>query len=58
MVNMVCMVNMAKSFIVQIKDEKQRRIVIDKEAWNEEGLEKGDYIEVVVKKVKLKSDIA
>jgi hypothetical protein len=55
---MVNMVNMAKSFIVQIKDDKQRRIVIDKEAWNEEGLEKGDYIEVIIKKIELKSDIA
>lgn len=53
MVNMVYMVNMAKPFIVQIKDDKQRRIVIDKEAWNDEKLQKGDYIEVTIKKVKL-----
>ncbi len=53
MVNMVKMVNMAKPFIVQIKDDKQRRIVIDKEAWEEEDLQKGDYIEVTIKKVKL-----
>ncbi len=44
---------MAKPFIVQIKDEKQRRIVIDKKAWEEEGLQKNDYIEVKIKKVKL-----
>lgn len=50
---MVFMVNMAKPFIVQIKDEKQRRIVIDKEAWDEEKLKKGDYIEVIIKKIKL-----
>jgi len=49
------MVNMVKSFIVQIKDDKQRRIVIDKDAWNEERLEKGDYIEVIIKKIELKS---
>lgn len=47
------MVNMAKPFIVQIKDEKQRRIVIDKKAWEDEGLQKDDYIEVMIKKVKL-----
>ncbi len=49
----VNMVIMAKPFIVQIKDDKQRRIVIDKEAWEKEGLQKGDYIEVIIKKVKL-----
>ena len=43
----------AKPFIVQIKDDKQRRIIIDKKAWEEEGLEKWDYIEVIIKKVKL-----
>ena len=53
MVNMAYMVNMAKSFIVQIKDEKQRRIVIDKETWNDEKLQKNDYIEVTIKKIKL-----
>jgi hypothetical protein len=53
MVNMVYMVNMTKPFIVQIKDDRQRRIVIDKEVWNEEGLQKGDYIQVIIKKVKM-----
>jgi hypothetical protein len=53
MVNMVNMVNMSKPFIVQIKDDKQRRIVVDKEAWNDEKLQKGDYIEVTIKKIKL-----
>ncbi len=53
MVNMVYVVNMTKPFIVQIKDEKQRRIVIDKEAWSEEGIQKGDYIEVIIKKINL-----
>ena len=52
MVNMVYVVNMAKPFIVQIKDEKQRRIVIDKTAWDDEELKKGDYIEVTIKKIK------
>ena len=52
---MVKMVNMTKPFIVQIKDETQRRIVIDKVAWDEEGLQKGDYIEVTIKKIKLGS---
>jgi len=53
MVKMGIVVNMAKPFIVQVKDDKQRRIVIDKKAWEEEGLEKEDYIEVIIKKVKL-----
>jgi len=44
---------MARPFIVQVRDDKQRRIVIDKIAWKEERLEKGDYIEVTIKKVKL-----
>ncbi len=52
-VNMGIMVNMAKPFIVQIKDDKQRRIVIDKDAWITEGLQKGDYIEVTIKKIAL-----
>lgn len=47
------MVIMAKPFIVQIKDDKQRRMVIDKDAWDEEKLQKGDYIEVIIKKIKL-----
>lgn len=49
----VNMVIMAKPFIVQVKDVTQRRIVIDKEAWEAEKLQKGDYIEVVIKKIKL-----
>lgn len=52
-VNLESMAVMVKPFIVQIKDEKQRRIVIDKEAWEEEDLQKGDYIEVKIKKIKL-----
>ena len=44
---------MAKPFIVQIKDDTQRRIIIDKKAWEEEKLEKGDYVEVTIKKIKL-----
>jgi hypothetical protein len=52
-VNMEIMVTMAKPFIVQIKDDKQRRIVIDKLAWITEGLQKGDYIEVTIKKIAL-----
>ncbi|VVB96456.1 Uncharacterised protein [uncultured archaeon] len=55
MVILVRMVIMSKSFIVQIKDDKQRRIVIDKKVWDEEGLKKEDYIEVMIKKVKLSS---
>lgn len=47
---------MAKPFIVQIKDDKQRRIVIDKEAWGDEKLEKGDYIEVKIKKIRIEEE--
>lgn len=47
------MVIMVKPFIVQIKDEKQRRIIIDKEVWDDEKLQKGNYIEVTIKKIKL-----
>ena len=52
-VNMGIVVTMAKPFIVQIKDDKQRRIVIDKDPWIAEGLQKGDYIEVTIKKITL-----
>ncbi len=38
--------------IVQIKDHKQRRIVIPQEVWVIEELERDDYIEIDVKKVK------
>lgn len=37
--------------IVQIKDDKQRRIVIPQEVWDLEGLQKDDYIEIDVRKV-------
>jgi len=54
MVNMVYVVFMAKPFIVQVKDDRQRRIVIDKDAWQEERLKKGDYVEVTIRKIELK----
>ncbi len=38
--------------IIQIKDNKQRRIVIPQEVWDLEGLQKDDYIEIDVKKIK------
>jgi len=44
------MVNMTKA-IIQIKDDKQRRIVIPQEVWDIEGLQKDDYIEIDVKKI-------
>lgn len=49
---MVKSVNMTNSFIVKVKDDAQRRIVIDKEAWDLEGIKKGDYIKVTIEKVK------
>lgn len=51
MVNMVLVVAMPNPFIVQVKNDKQRRIVIDKDAWNEQELQKGDYIQVTIRKV-------
>ncbi len=45
---------MAK-FIVKLKDDIKRRIVIDKDAWESENLKKGDYAEIDIKKIK-KSD--
>jgi flagellar assembly factor FliW len=50
---MTLMVNMSKPFIVQVKNDKQRRVIIDKKAWEEEGLQKGDYIEVKIRKIDL-----
>jgi bifunctional DNA-binding transcriptional regulator/antitoxin component of YhaV-PrlF toxin-antitoxin module len=44
------MVNMTKA-IIQIKDDKQRRVVIPKEVWDIEGLQKDDYIEIDIKKI-------
>jgi bifunctional DNA-binding transcriptional regulator/antitoxin component of YhaV-PrlF toxin-antitoxin module len=38
--------------IIQIKDDKQRRIVIPQEVWDLEELQKNDFIEIDVKKVK------
>jgi bifunctional DNA-binding transcriptional regulator/antitoxin component of YhaV-PrlF toxin-antitoxin module len=49
---------MPNPFIVQAKDDKQRRIVIDKEAWNELGLQKGDYIEVKIRKVETTKNLS
>ncbi len=44
------MVIMIKA-IIQIKDAKQRRIVIPQEVWDLEGLKKDDYIEIDIKKI-------
>ena len=49
---------MPNPFIVQIKNDKQRRIIIDKEAWHDQGLQKGDYIEVTVRKIVTKRDLS
>jgi hypothetical protein len=50
---MAYVVNVANPFVVQVKDSKQRRMVIAKQAWEEEQLEEGDYIEVTIKKINL-----
>ncbi len=49
---------MPNPFIVQVKDDKQRRIIIDKEAWKEQGLQKGDYIEVTIRKISTKKHLS
>lgn len=40
-------------FITKVSDEKLHRIVIDKDAWKELGLKKGDYVKVTIEKVKV-----
>jgi formylmethanofuran dehydrogenase subunit D len=44
---------MAGTFIEKITDEKQRRLKIDKDVWDELGLKKGDYVKVTIEKVKV-----
>lgn len=44
---------MPQTFTTQIKDDVRRRIVIDKAAWNLEGLKKGDYVKVTIEKIKV-----
>ncbi len=44
---------MAATFIAKITDDKQRRIKIDKDAWDKEKLKKGDYVKVTIEKVNL-----
>jgi hypothetical protein len=47
---------MTRTFTTKINDEKQRRIVIDKIAWELEDLKKGDYLEVTINKIKKKTE--
>jgi len=49
MVFMVLMV----MFITKVTDETHHRIVIDKDAWDELKLKKGDYVKVTIEKVKI-----
>jgi hypothetical protein len=42
---------MTSSFIVKVRD-RLHRIYIEKEVWNTEDIEIGDYIEVTIKKLK------
>lgn len=46
---------MVQTFVTQVKDEVKHRIVIDKPAWDLEGLQKGDYIKVTIEKVQMKN---
>ena len=48
---MVLMVLMV-TFITKVTDETHHRIVIDKDAWDELKLKKGDYVKVTIEKVK------
>ena len=47
---------MTKPFIVRINDNIHRRIIINKDAWVEENIKKGDYVEVKIKKINLMED--
>lgn len=47
---------MSQPFRVIIKDVEKHRIVIPKEIWDEERIEKGDIVEVIVKKLKVKGE--
>lgn len=49
---------MPNPFIVQAKDDKQRRIVIDKDAWIDQRLQKGDYIEVTIRKIETTKNLS
>lgn len=45
--------NVTQKFRTIIKDDTKRRVVIDKDAWDKEGIQKGDLVEVAVKKLKV-----
>lgn len=42
--------------ILQVKDDKQRRIIIPQELWDLEGLQKDDYVKLSIEKVKKPKD--
>ena len=46
---------MTRSFTTRITNDKQRRIVVDKTAWELEGLQKGDYAEITITKIEQKA---
>ena len=43
---------MTSAFFVKITDDKRHRIVIDPDVWKKENLKKGDYLRVIIEKVK------
>jgi hypothetical protein len=47
----VQVVIMPQTFIIKLKDDIKRRVVIDKEAWDKEELKKGDYVKITIEKV-------
>ncbi len=51
MVIMVIMVIMTSVFATKLSDAKQRRITIDKDAWEKEGLQEGDFVKVTIEKI-------
>ncbi len=44
--------SMASKFLTKITDTKQRRIKIDKSAWELEDIKQGDIVEVTINKLK------
>lgn len=48
---MVIMVIMTSVFATKLSDAKQRRITIDKDAWEKEGLQEGDFVKVTIEKI-------
>lgn len=44
---------MTQKFRTIIRDAEKRRVVIDRDAWDKEGIKKGDVVEISIKKLKV-----